>query len=45
MKDNLGKISLIVVAILAAGALLNLAASFSQTKPLADYITKGYGAI
>jgi hypothetical protein len=45
MKEMIGKVGIIVIAIFAAGALLNLATTLPQTKAVADYITKGYGAV
>jgi hypothetical protein len=45
MRDLIKNIGFIVLGIFAAGALLNLAASIKQSKPLAEFITKGYGAL
>jgi hypothetical protein len=44
MNNTAKQIGLIVVAIFAAGAILNLLANIAQTKQVAGYITKGYGA-
>ena len=45
MNDAIKKIGIIVLGIFAAGAALNLLTKLSQTKPIANYITKGYGAL
>jgi len=45
MKDLIRKVGILVLGIFAAGAALNLLSKLPQTKPIADYITKGYGAL
>jgi len=45
MKNLISEVGIIVLAIFAAGALLNLAKQIPQTSGISDYITKGYGAL
>ena len=45
MNEGIKKLGILVLGIFAAGAILNLLSKLPQTKAVADYITKGYGAV
>jgi hypothetical protein len=45
MDDLIKKVGITVLSIFAAGAALNLLAKLPGTKPVADFITKGYGSL
>ena len=44
-KDLIKEVGVLILGIFAAGALLNLLNSMAATKPVANYITKGYGSL
>jgi hypothetical protein len=45
MKSEIKEMGLLILGIFVAGALLNLLNSMAVTKPVANYITKGYGSL